>query len=87
MNINLHIERLVLDGVEVEPSQADLVRRAVEGELSRLLAAGGLAPGLQSGGALPSIGAGSLDLGINDNPTRLGQEIARSVYDGIGESK
>ncbi len=87
MNINLHIERLVLDGLNVGPGQGALVKKAAEAELSRLLSEGGLALGLQSGGARPNIRAGSIELNGNDNPLRLGQEIARSVYSGIGESK
>jgi hypothetical protein len=87
MNINLHIERLVLEGVNIQSGHGAAIKEAVEAELSRLLSEGGLAPRLQSGGALPSIRAGSIELGDNHNPTRLGQEIARSVYSGIGESK
>ena len=52
MNIHVHIERLVLDGLPVAPGRGDLVREAVEAELTRLLAEGGLVPGLTSGGAL-----------------------------------
>jgi hypothetical protein len=87
MNINLHIERLILDGLNIGPDQGSFVKAAVETELSRLLSEGGLASGLQSGGALPNIRAGSLELNGNENPSRLGQEIARSIYSGIGESK
>ena len=85
MNIDLHIERLVLDGLNVGPGQGALVKAAVEAELSRLLTEGGLAPGLQSGTALPNIRANPMRISGDTNPSSLGQEIARSVYGGIGK--
>ena len=51
MNINVAIERLVLDGIDVPYHQRSLLQAAVEGELARLLADGGLAPSLLAGGA------------------------------------
>lgn len=87
MNIKLHIERLILEGLPVGPGQGALVKAAVEAELGRLLVDGGLARGLQSDGSLPNIRAGSIELHGKDNPVRLGQEVARSVYGGIGEGK
>lgn len=85
MNINLHIERLVLDGLPVEHHQGPLVKAAVEAELSRLLTADGLANSLMSGGAMPSAPAPGIQLTSNRNPTQLGQQIARAVYGGIGK--
>ena len=38
MNINLHIERLMLDGLSIASGEAALVQMAVEAELGRLLA-------------------------------------------------
>lgn len=86
MNIKLRIERLVLDGLNVGPGQGALIRQAVADELSRLLSEGGLAPGLQSGGARPDIRPVSMGLNGDENPLRLGQQIARSVFSGIGGS-
>ena len=85
MNIEVRIDRLVLEGIDVPHAQRPLLRAAVEGELARLLAAGGLEPGLQAGGALPSLPGGEIRL-INDGtPKQLGTQIARSVYRGIGQ--
>ena len=85
MNINLHIERLILDGLAVAPAHRALVQAAVEAELSRLLTAGGLHASLQSGIALPSVRAGALQLNADSNPKQIGQQIARAVYGGIGQ--
>lgn len=83
MNINLHIERLVLDGVPVTRSQGPLLQAAVEAELARLLAIDGLSPDLAAGGAHPHIKAGNIQLANNSNPNQLGQQIARAVHGGI----
>jgi hypothetical protein len=84
MNINLHIERLTLDGVDIAPGQRHLLQGAVEAELTRLLTTGGLSPDLTRGVAVPRISAGGMQLTAGNNVTQLGQQIAQSVYGGIG---
>ena len=84
MNINVNIERLVLEGVSVPPSQRPLLQAAVEAELARLLTAEGLGSGLRSGGAVPRVLGGTIQLSFEGNPTLLGQQIAQAVYGGIG---
>jgi len=84
MNINLHIERLVLDGLPIERYQGPLVKAAVEAELSRLLTADGLARSLRAGGAMPSTPAPDIQLESGGSPARIGQQIGRAVYNGIG---
>lgn len=83
MNINLHIERLVLDGVNIAPGQRRLLQASVATELTRLLAAGGLAPGLAQGTALSNLPTNGIRI-TSDNPAQLGLQIAQSVYGGIG---
>ena len=82
-SIHLHIERLVLNGVDIAPGQRHLLQASVTTELTRLLTDGGLAPGLDQGIALPRLSTGGIQL-TGDNPTQLGQQIAQSVYGGIG---
>ncbi len=84
MNINVSIERLILDGITLPHSQRPLVQASVEAELVRLLAADGLASSLQTGGAVRSIPGGSIQLANNNNPNTLGQQIAQAIYSGIG---
>ncbi len=85
MNTQVYIERLVLDGIDVPHRQRPLLQAAVEAELARLLAAGGVASGLREGGALPRLQGGAIQLAEGRDPARLGQQIARAVYGGIGE--
>ena len=85
MNIALHIDRLVLDGLELGPGQAGLLRAAVEAELTRLLTAGGIAPELAAGAAMPTLQAGMIET-AGSEPRALGGQIAQAVYGGIGRS-
>lgn len=84
MNINVNIERLILDGISVSHAQRPLLQAAVEAELGRLLAEGGLGAELRSGGAVPSVPAAAIQISPDGNPTQWGQQIAQSVYGGIG---
>jgi hypothetical protein len=84
MNIQVHIERLILDGVAVAPGERSRLQAAVEGELARRLAEGGLAPALLGGGAVPAVQAGNIQLAGEPDTVGLGQQIARAAYGGIG---
>lgn len=84
MSINLHIERLVLDGLPIGNGEGKLVKAAVEAELSRLLAANGLHQDLLSGGSVPSVRTDGIRLKNDSSPADLGHQIASAVYGGIG---
>jgi len=84
MKIKLHIERLILDGLPLERRHGLLVQAAVEQELTRLLATHGLDSEWQSGGAVPRVSAPAFRLANENPPSRLGQQIAQSVYSSIG---
>jgi hypothetical protein len=84
MNVDLHVERLILDGISLSPSQQPQFQAAIEAELARLLAEGGLSPELAAGGAVPSLPAGTVQLAANGSPAHLGTQIARAVYGGMG---
>ena len=85
MNINLQIERLILDGLPITRGQSPLVQAAIETELSRLLAERGLASSLQSGGAMPNVRADSIQLTRESKPSQIGRQIAQAVHGSIGE--
>ena len=85
MKINVHIERLILDGLPITRSQGQFLQATVEAELARLLAANGLAPGLRISGAMRSVPAKSIHLTQGNDPGHLGQQIAQAVYGGIGQ--
>jgi hypothetical protein len=83
-DIYLHIDRLILDGIDLPAGGGAAVQAALAGELSRLLAEGGLAGALAGGGAFDAAPASPIHLGEPAAPAALGRQIARSVYGGIG---
>lgn len=84
MNIRVHIEQLVLDGISVTPDGRSLLQATAEAELSRLLTDQGLASRLEAGGALQGVRCGTIALAERASPSDMGQQIARAVYQGIG---
>lgn len=84
MKINIAIDRLVLDGIDVAAADRPRLRAAVESELVRLIAGGGIDDGLAGGIAVPSVHAPSIPTAASRSPRELGRAIAGSVYGGIG---
>ena len=84
-NIELHIERLIVEGIPLAGAGPRLLQAAVEGELTRLLGEGGLASHLAGGVALPRIASPLIQLQGGNGPTTLGHQIAGAVYGGIGK--
>jgi hypothetical protein len=82
VNIRLHIERVVLEGVAADhPRQ---LRRAFEHELNQRLTEGGLRTNFSSDGLVPYIRGGTIKVAKNTSAERLGSEVARAVYHSIG---
>ena len=86
MNVHLHIEQLVLDGLPIASGQGALVQAVFQAELAQLLSDGGLAHGLQEDATLPHVRADAIQSTSGD-PIQLGQQIARSVYGSIGNAR
>ncbi|MEH1950488.1 MAG: hypothetical protein V7K77_26540 [Nostoc sp.] len=76
MNINIDIEKLILEGMPISPSQARLLQAEVESELAKLLANEGLPDNLLSGGV---VSGGAIQLKPGINPTQMGQYIAQEI--------
>jgi hypothetical protein len=86
MNVNLHIERLILDGLPFEARQRAALQTQIEIELARLLTENGVAPNWQSGGAVPSLRADAIQITAESNAEQLGRQIAGSIYGSIGKT-
>ena len=84
MNVRLHIERLVFDGVPVSDAALPHVRAAIETELTQLLAQGGLAGELTADRVVPSLRGGDLQATAGTDDAGLGRQIAGALYGGIG---
>lgn len=87
MNIAVHIERLVMNGVAMPPRDRPRLQAAFETELARLVSEEGLSPALLDGGAVPSMRAGSIQLAGDGDVVKLAHQIARTVYGGLGDDK
>ncbi len=83
MNIRLHIERVVVEGMGLTSVEAASVLTAMEAELSALLAAGGVNPSFQSDTALASISVGAIGVEAGSGADALGRRVAGALYGGI----
>ena len=80
MKINLHIERLVLDGLPIAHHHGPQVQAAVERELVRLFATEEMPSRLNfTSGATPRVSAPNINA-LSDNPVCTGEQIAQAVH-------
>ena len=85
MNINLHIERLVLDGISLAPHQRAALKTAVESEVKQQIANQGISDAMQSDSHHRSVSGGSISLENSREPVSLGQQIGNAIFRGIGK--
>jgi hypothetical protein len=83
MNIRVHIERLVVEGIELAPADGPVLQEAIQAELGRLLAAQTPPGVLERGGTVPVKTAGPIHLEANQTPVFLGKQIAQAVFEGL----
>jgi hypothetical protein len=80
VNITLHIERLILDGVAVSDGHGAQVRDVVGQELHRLLSNAKLADNWVSQSTADSLEATPIDIPQTMTTAHLGQQIAAALY-------
>lgn len=80
MNIDLHIEELVLEGFP--PEDRHRIGAAVERELARLLTERGL-PGVTESMDISRLDGGSFEMDRNATPERVGGQVGGAVYGGM----
>ena len=83
--IEVHIGELVLHGFS--PADARGIGAAVERELARLFAAGGVPESLSGGAARETIDAGAFEGSPERPASDLGAKVAQSVYGGLERTK
>lgn len=82
MKIIVEIERFVLEGMHVGAREAAQIQTAVEGELTRMIAEGGLGREAHVSTTIPSVAGPDLML-KKESARRVGERIAQSVYAGV----
>ena len=85
MDIHIHIERLVLEGVNVPQHQEAVLQSTVETELANLVTAGSLNSSLMTAGIIPGLSGETFQLKGSSDAVQLGQQIALAVYKGIAD--
>ena len=83
MSIQVHIERLILDGLPLEAAHGPAVHAAIEAELTRLLAERGLGAGFRQGGALAAVRGVDVHLPSAPRPELVGQQVGAAIYGSI----
>lgn len=83
MNIHVHIDRIVVDGVGTTADQADIVKSAVHDELVRLLTQYGVSSALAQGGDYPSMDSGVLQVRPRMSPAAVGSGIGHALHEGL----
>ena len=80
MRVNLHVERLVLEGFPVGRREGDLVAKVLQMELARLFAQRAIPASLLSGSAVPVLRTDAAKVDPSVTPQPLGQQIAHAVH-------
>jgi hypothetical protein len=82
--VHVHVERLVLDGLELGAGDAPRIAAALDRELARLLTAAGRAPdGLRSDATLARLRTPDAALPAGAAPETIGAHLAGAVHAGI----
>jgi hypothetical protein len=85
VRINLHIERLVLEGFSLSAHQGATVQAAVQTELARLFVQNEASAASLASAAVPNVRAAPMRMTGGEKPSGLGTAIAQSVYGAIAK--
>jgi hypothetical protein len=83
MNIELHIERLVVEGIDIPPGHGGQLREDVGAELIRLLRDGGLADSVTWAGAVARLRAPAVTVPAGSGLGDLGRQLGGAIYEGL----
>ena len=83
MNINLHIERLVLEGIPLAGDDVRRVQAAIEAELTKLVAGSGDGGAGLAGRDVEYVRGSDIRMAADEDPGVGGQNIAGALYGGI----
>jgi hypothetical protein len=81
VKIELHIERLILNGLPYDQTQSAELQQALEAELSHLL---GSAIMPDTGMHLRNLQASPMRVHLQQAPHDLGSDLAQTVLDSVG---
>jgi len=82
-NVELSIEKLVLEGFAIE--NGERIRTGVEHELSRLLIERGMPESYVQKHDMAQVNGGRIDIAQGSDVSSMGEQIARAIYGGMHE--
>jgi len=83
MNVRVHIDRLILEGVPVDSARRPDLKAAVEAEIARLVAEQGIAPELAAQGSRAESRGSTIRPASDARAEQWGRQIGRAVYEGF----
>jgi len=83
MSVHLHIDRLVLDGIDLGVHDQAVLRDAAATELATLLRGRALPDAIGGGMSVPTVRGADISVTRDASAEQIGAAIARSVYGGI----
>jgi len=84
VNINLHIERLIVEDMNLDAGGKDQLCRAIRHQLLAQLSGPGLAAGITGLADQRIVKGGVISFSDSDRPAVTGQKIGNAIYRGIG---
>jgi len=87
MKIVVHIERLVLEGIPASGSEARMLQRSLEAELTRLISWTGRDHPWRQSAAVPSLRGGEAVLSPGLSAAVKGKRIAGAVHRGLERAR
>ena len=86
MPLDLHIERLIVDGVAMTTAERGLFAASLASELTRLLRDAMTAGRLPGAGAIPATPVAAADLGTPFDAGYAGTAVANAVYASLASA-
>lgn len=83
MIVNVHVDRLVVEGPDLRPADGRRLAEALTRELTRLLSSGEPGAGLRTGRSERRLDAPPLASSAWSSPSALGRDAARSIHRGL----
>lgn len=87
MNVELWIERLVVDGLPMSAGDGEVLRATLQKELARRLRRDGLGARLTRGLAAPRLTVDSVRLPREAGPAEIARQVGRSLHGALSPQK
>ena len=84
MNINLHIQRLLIENMSFDERGKDQLGRAIKRQLLTHLTEQGLPANVYGLAHHHSVKGGAISFSESDRPANTGQKIGSAIYRGFG---